>query len=920
MRDWKPALRSRLSGLRLTPSREAEIIEELSQHLDDRYGELRRGGMADAEAHALALEDLDDHELLRREMQPLRQSSAPVPVVPGQTRVRLAADLWQDVTYATRMLSKHPGFTAAAVLTLALGIGANSAIFSLVNATLIRKLPVPASHELVYAFNTAIGGGVFSYPAYSALREATQTVNNLAAWGGITASLNADGETDLVAGNIVTGNFFETLGTTAATGRLLGPADDVTVGGHPVAVISDRLWRQRFGRRPDIVGHEVLLNGHVFTIVGVTRPEFFGPQVGVVRDLYVPMMMQAVMRPPRAGYSGDLNPDLLKNAGNSWLFTIGRLKPGQTPEQVSAELAGLFTTLARQLNPAITPRQVPVVRVDDGIPGQQDQLRRVALLLMGVVAAVLLIACANVANLLLSRAASRRRELAVRIAMGASRWRLMRQLLTESVLLSVLGGVLGVAVAWLVARGFEAAPPPAGALPIALDFAVDERVLLFTFLLSLLTGVVFGLGPAIAASRPSLVPALKDATGDQSVRQRRFGLKKMLVVTEVALSLVLLVAAGLFVRSVQSAYAIDPGFDADRLLSAPLNVNLLRYLRAQGRDFYQRVVDRMTALPGVQSASVARVALLSVGRTTSLLIEGRSGPNDTFVSSGTSTQANRNSILVNVVGPGFFETLGVPRNSGRDFSSTDLETSPRVVMINDAAAREHFPGVDPLGKRVSLSGPQGHWLEIVGTVRDSTYSALGETVRPVAYLPLSQNHETGVTLYVRATVPPGTLAAAVRREIQALEPNLPVPNIQTMEQTIGTSLYAPRMGAWLLTVFGGLALLLATIGVYGVLAYSTARRTREMGIRIALGAEARSVFGLIVREGMALVAMGIVAGIGIGWFTVRSLSGFLYGIEPTDAATFTVVTGVLAVVALAACLIPARRAMKVNPIVALRCD
>jgi predicted permease len=583
-------------------------------------------------------------------------------------------------------------------------------------------------------------------------------------------------------------------------------------------------------------------------------------------------------------------------------------------------MAGVLTTFARTLNPNITPRQAPVLRVDDGVPGQQAQMRQVAMLLGGVVAAVLLIACANVANLLLSRAASRRRELAVRIAIGANRWRLMRQLLTESVLLSCVGGIVGAALAWLVARGFEAAPPPAGALPVALDFAIDRRVLLFSFLLSLASGVIFGLGPAVAASRPSLVPALKDASGDEQVRRRRFGLKKMLVVTEVALSLLLLVAAGLFVRSLQHAYAIDPGFDADRLLSAPMNVNLLRYTRAQGRDFYQRAVERVSALPGVESASVARVALLSTPRVVSLLVEGRSGSTDTFVSSGTSGVTNQNSIQANVIGAGFFETLGVRRAAGRDFSSADIETSTPVVIINETAAREHFPNVDPVGKRISTRGLNHPWQEIIGVVEDSKYEALGAVTRPVVYLPLSQNHETGMTLYVRASVPPATLIAAVRRELQAIEPNLPIPSVQTMEQSIGTSLYAPRMGAWLLTVFGGLALLLATIGVYGVLSYSTARRTREMGIRVALGAEAGNVFGLVVREGMGLVAIGIAAGLGIGWFAARSLASFLYGIQPTDVATFSAVSGILALVALAACLIPARRAMKVSPIVALRYD
>jgi predicted permease len=928
MPDWKPALRSRLSELRLAPAREAEIVEELSQHLEDRYHELLREGATAAAAHSAALDELDDHELLRREMQPLRQASVPPPMVPGQTRGHLVRDLVQDVRYAARMLGRQPGFTIAVVLTLALGIGANAALFSLINTTLFRRLPVHASHELVYVYNSAVGGGsVFSYPAYAALRDGTRTVQSLAAWGGINASLNADGQTDLVVGAIVTGNFFDVLGVTAGQGRLLGRQDDVTVGGHPVAVISDGLWRRRFGARQDIVGHEILLNGHVFTIVGVTRPEFYGAQVGSVRDLYVPMMMQAVMRPPRAGYSGEMNPDLLKNPGNNWLYAIGRLTPGHSPDQVSTELANLSTAFYRQLNPAITPRRVPVLLVDRTFdtqalpPLQQERIRRTGWLLGGVAAIVLLIACANVANLLLSRATARRRELAVRVAIGASRWRVVRQMLTESLLLSLLGGTVGVVLAWLLARSFEAAPPPAGVLPLPVGLVIDARVLAFSFLLSVLTALLFGLGPAIGASRTSLVPSLKDGTSDQGPRGRRFGFKQLLVTTEVALSLLLLVTAGLFVRSLQSTYAIDPALAADRLLSAPLNVNLLRYTRAQGRDFYQRAIERVTALPGVEAATVVRVAILSgAGRYVSLLIEGRDGPQEAFVSTGMPGITNPNSIVTNIVGTGFFDTMGIPLVSGRNFAGSDTEDTPRVVVISESAAKLHFPGIDPLSKRVKFGGPQNPWVEIVGVVRDSTYEELGQTYRAVAYLPLSQNHETGVTMYVRTSVPPETLMAAVRKEIRDLEPNLPLFEMRTMQQAIVNSLYPQRMGAWLLSAFGGLALLLAVVGVYGVLSFSIARRTREMGIRVALGAAATRVFGLVIREGMRLVCLGIAIGLGAGWFAVRLFQGLLYGVAPRDLATFGVVTALLALVALAACVIPARRAMKVDPIVALRTD
>ena len=894
--DWTPDLRSRLSPLRLSPARETEIVEELSQHLDERYQELRNAGTGDAEARGLALEELCDADTLARHMRRLRQASAPLPIAQGAPRGRLIQDLWHDVRYALRMLRKQPGFTIAAVLTLTLGIGANTAIFSLVNATLLQRLPVAHSERLVYAFRGSIGS-VFSYPLYVALRDGNHVFDGFAAWGGITASLNTDNTTDLVSGAIVTGNFFDVLGIGAEQGRLLSTSDDVTPGGHRVAVISHDLWHSRFAGRPDIVGRDIRVNGHVFTIVGVTPAGFPGPQVGSVRNLYVPMMMQAIVRPPRAGYSGERNPDLLKNPNNGWLFGLGRLRPGTSLEQARAELETVATTFARTSNPS-------------------------APLLGGVVGAVLLIACANIANLLLSRSAARRRELAVRLAIGASRARLVRQLLTESVLLSLVGGASGLALAWVAVRAFRTAPPPPGALPLTLDFAIDQRVLMFSIALSFVTGIVFGLLPSLRASRPSLVPALKDASGASDERCRRFDLKQVLVVAEVALSLLLLIAAGLFVRSLQAARAIDPGIDAERLVSAPLNINLLRYTSVNGREFYRQIVERMERLPGVEGASVARVAVLTGGsRVLSLLIEGRPGSNVRSMSEGGGVAAADPTLInANVVGPGFFRTLGIQLMTGRDFTGQDIEDRPRVAIVNETMVRMHFPAENPIGKRMSFGGREGPWYEIVGVARDSKYGALGEAPLPVVYRPVAQNHETGMTLYVRASVPPASLIGSIRHEIQALEPNLPVPGVQTMSETIGTSLYAARMGAWLLGVFGALAMLLAVIGIYGVLSFTISRRTREMGIRLALGAEARDVFLLVVREGMLLVGFGILLGLTFGVLGARSLASFLYSIPASDLPTFSTMTAVLLAVALVACMVPARRATRVPATTALRSE
>jgi macrolide transport system ATP-binding/permease protein len=922
MPDWKPHIRSRLASLHLSASRENEIVEELSQHLEDRWRELVGGGTPADEATKLALAGFQEEDLLARHLTPLRQAHALDPITPGASTGNLLGDLWQDLRYAARTLRKQPTFALAAILTLALGIGANTAIFTVVNATLLQRLPVPNRDRLVY-LQREKNSGVFPYPMYTALRDGTQTFDGVAAWSGFVASLNAGDGADRTPGYLVTGNFFDLLGLTADRGRLLSPADDVTAGGHPVVVISRELWQTRFAGRPDIIGHEIRLNGNVFTIVGVTPAGFPGPRVGTVRHVYVPMMMQPIVRPPS---------DRLQSTA-SWLFLLGRLGPDRTTMQARAEIETLGTAHARAVNPSTSPERIPVVPIDEDNPEARQRTRAAAFLLVGVVAAVLLIACANIASLLLAKATARRRELAVRLAIGASRARLVRQLLTETVLLSLVGGVVALGMAWAIVQAFQASPPPAGALPVAVDLAIDRSVLLFSIVLSLITGLVLGAAPALKASRPSLVPALKNASSEGNDGGRRYDLQKLLVVGEVALAVLLLIPAGLFVRSLQAAHAIDPGFDGEKLVSAPLDINLLRYTNEQGREFYRTIVERAERLPGVESAAIARLAIMTGdGRIMGVLVEGRPEYPDDFVFSqgaGVVT-SDPTRINANVVGPGFFRTLGIPLVSGRDFDARDVEGQPPVAIINETAVRMHFKhstgGLRPLGgghalgARVSFNGRQGPWREIVGVVGDSTYGELGEAALPVAYLPVGQNHESGMTLYVRTSVPPASLIASLRREIQELEPNLPVAGIETMTKTIGTSLYAARMGAWLLAGFGVLALLLAAIGIYGVLSFSIARRTREMGIRLALGAAARQVFLLVVRDGMTLVGVGAVVGLVGGRAAAQWLAGFLYGVPTSDPVTFAGTATILIVVALVACIVPARRAMRVNPITALRSE
>jgi predicted permease len=921
MPDWKSELARRLSGLPLDPARAADIVEELSQHLAERHAELLAAGASPEEAERQTLAELRENALIGN-LARLRQASSPPPATLGAPRRRLLPDLVQDVRYGLRTLRRAPGYTAAAVLTLALGVGANSAIFSLVNATVLQRLPARDPERLVWV-RTENAGIAFSYPEYVDLRDHQTAFDGLMAWGAIATSLGGDGETDLVGGVIVTGNYFKVLGAVPALGRLLAPIDDQAPGAHPVAVISHGLWQRRFGGRPDVVGQEVLLNGHSFTVVGVTLAEFTGAQLGVRPDLFVPMMMQAVMRPPRAGYSGEMDPDLLRRRSGRWLLLMGRLKPDMTAARAQAALAPLGTSLAQAAAPGTPARRFVVWPAAEGDPERRAQLVSVAALLLSVVGAILLLACANVANLSLSRGAARGREIAIRLAIGASRGRLVRQLLTESVLVALAGGGLGLLLAYGTVAALRAAPLPAGVSPLTVDF-IDLRVLAFTLAVSVLAGVLFGLAPALGAARADVVPALKDGKAAADPRWRRVDLRGALVVGQTALSLLLLVAAGLFLRSLHRTQAIHPGFDAERLVAAPLQIDLLRYTRDQGREFYRRVVEDVLALPGVESAGVARVAVLAGGgRSTSLHIEGRSGPDEPLRSEGGAPAAGTDAVNVNVVDPGYLKTMGIRRVAGREFGDEDGGSALPVAIVNEAFERIHFPegtDRDVLQRRLSLNGPRGPWLTAVGIVRDSKYRSLTEPPTPTVYVPLAQNHETGVVLYVRAAADPAPLVAAVRRTVRAREPNLPLPDVRLVMDMIGNSLYAARMGALLLTGFGGLALLLSAIGVYGVMAFSVARRTREIGVRMALGAHRGAVLRLVVADGMRLVAAGAVLGLAAALAGARWLESFLYGISTVDGMTFVSVALILGLVALIACLIPARRAAKVDPLVALRSE
>jgi predicted permease len=835
--------------------------------------------------------------------------------------------LWQDLRYGARTMLQTPGFTLVAIVSLALGIGANTAIFSFVNAVLLKLPPVADPSRLVYVFSgsRAAPYSVSSYPDYVDYRDKNQVFSGLVAYSGVSVSLSDNDQADAVTGLIVTGNYFDVLGVRAKLGRTFQPDEDKTPGSSAVVVISHALWQGRFGGDLSVVGRKLLINGQPFTIIGVAPADFNGADVGRTNDIYMPMAMQAVVRPPRGGYSGEMNPDLLSKRNPRWLDMIGRLKEGVTAEQAKSALSALSAQLAEAYPESNKDVIASVSPVSKGDPTERGTLVSVATLLLAVVGLVLLIACANVANLLLARAAGRRKEISIRLALGASRWRLVRQLLTESVLLSLLGGALGLLIAFWLVDALKMYSPPANLFPVAFDFSLDKSVLAFTLLLSLLTGIVFGIAPALQASNPDLVAALKDEAvllaGQGSAFARRFSLRNLLVVAQVALSLVLLIGAGLFLRSLQRAQSIDPGFEPEHVLTMPLNINLLRYTKTQGQDFYRQVIERVEALPGVQSATLTRTPPLSgASRQSSVMVEGRDAPDRITHSEGGSTgdEMSENLTLASSVALKYFQTLKIPLLRGRDFTAQDREGAPGVVIVNETFAAHYLPNQDPIGRRISLNGAQGPWLEIVGLARDGKYITVGEAPAPFVYQPLAQRHESGMTLLVRTNGDPSQLIAPVRAEVHAVEHNLPLTNARTMNELLAMSLFPARMGAILLGCFGLLALLLAAVGLYGVISYSVSRRTREIGIRMALGAQGGSVLRLVLREGMTLVAVGVALGLVVAFAATRLLASFLYGVSTTDPAAFVGVALLLSTVALVASFVPARRASKVDPMIALR--
>jgi len=821
--------------------------------------------------------------------------------------------LWQDLRYGARMLWKQPGFTLVVALTLSLGIGANGVIFSLVNALLLRPLPVERPEELAAVYTSDFSSGDFgatSYPDYIDFRDRNRVFAGLVAYKpSQPLSLNIDGANERMFGEIVSGNYFSALGLKPALGRGFLPEEGRTPGERAVVVISHKLWQTRFGGDPATVGRSVRINGHPFTIVGVAPEKYAGLLRGFAADWWIPAMMigQAV---PGSSY--------LTERGDRGFLVMGRLKHGVKIEQARAD----FNSIAAQLYKE-WPQQWENIRRQGRsislLPESEARLFPEArmpivifmALLMTVAGLVLLIACANIANLLLARATARRKEIAIRLAIGAGRWRLIRQLLTESLLLALIGGAAGLPLTWWGADLLMTFKPPLP-IPVEFDLQADWRVFGFMFGLSLLTGIVFGLTPALASSRPDVIASLKDETGAANTGGRRGRLRGALVVTQVALSLMLLVCAGLFLRSLRNASSIDPGFVADNLLALSMDLQLQGYDETKGRNFTDQLLERVRALPGVVSASLTDQLPLGFGGSRrGMTIEGY-----------TAQPGESMEINSSFVAPGYFETLRIPLLQGRTFQPLDNANAPGVTLINQAFARRYWPGQQPLGKRVQMGAGSGvnnsSYLTVIGVVKDGKYATLGEEAAPFIYFNMAQNIGLSPTLVVRTQGDPLNSLAAVRGEVAALDKNLPLYDVKTMRQHLGLALLPARLAGSVLGVFGMVALALAAAGIYGVMAYSVAQRAREIGIRMALGANARDVLRMVARQGMTLVAIGMAIGLVAALALTQLLKSLLFGVSATDPLTFAVIALLLIAVALLACWIPARRATKVDPMIALR--
>jgi putative ABC transport system permease protein len=808
--------------------------------------------------------------------------------------------LWQDIRYGVRMLLKAPSFSIVATIALALGIGANTAIFSVVNAVLLRPLPFPNPDQLMTVWETdqrrGAERGSASYPNFADWRDQTQVFEKMAAYHGTDHTLTGNGDPVRVQGTTISAEIFQLLGVAPMAGRTFLPEEDKPGDKGHVVVLSHELFQKRFSAKPDLIGQSIELDGNPYTVVGVMPPGFQFPIQNEPVELWTTFSAEAEGKEP-----------ITAQRGAHYLRVIARLKPGVTKEQAQSEMTTIGTRLEQQYPDKNLHHSVVVIPALEALVGD---IRPALLILLGAVGCVLIIACANVANLLLARAMTRHKEMAIRAALGAGRWRIARQLITESILLSLVGGALGLLLAlwWsdlLVALNSKN-------IPRAMQVGLDLRVLGFTVLLSVLTGLVFGLAPALHSSGSRTSESLKEGRGAGG-GARRNRTRAVLVVAELAIAVVLLVGAGLLIRSLWRLRQVSPGFDSQNVLTFTLGLPSVRYPTEKQGQFFNDLIARIQSLPGVQSASVVTPLPLS-GERFSLSFETEGRP----VPKGEEPGADFYNI-----GLGYFRTMGIPLLRGRDFTSAENPESPGVIIVNQAFAKRYFPNEDAIGKRIKpgisvFDDKDPVMREIVGIVGDVKHRSLSTEVRPAFYVPQAQLPFDSMTITVKTAGDPQSILSTVQNEVRQMDKDLPIFAIKTLDDYVADSVATPRFNTTLLALFASVALVLTVVGLYGVMSYSVAQRTNEIGIRIALGAQARDVLSLIVGQGLKMVLIGLAIGLAGAFALTRLISSLLFGIGTKDPLTFAGVAGALALVALLACYLPARRATKVDPIIALR--
>ncbi|HTV59728.1 MAG TPA: ABC transporter permease [Verrucomicrobiae bacterium] len=807
--------------------------------------------------------------------------------------------LLQDAKYGVRMLAKNPGFTAVAVLTLALGIGANSTIFSWINATLLNPLPGATRTSELYTLTsggTAQSPHVFSYQDYLDLRSRTKTMSGILASSLWPMDLTGTGKPERIWGTLVSENFFDVLGARPVLGRGFLPEEGRKPEGAPVAVISYRLWQMKFGGDPKIVGKEISINRHPFQVVGVMGAEFKGNQTGLRSEIWLPLVMVNDI----SEYSG-----LLENRDSRWLILMGRIAPGAQPPQARQELDVLMGQIARQFPDSHTETihcgVYPLWRA----PASANAYFHVLLpMLMAIAGVVLLLACANVANLLLVRSVARRREMAIRLSLGASRGRLVRQLMAESVMLALAGGALAMLITLWTAGSFARFIPPAG-IPVSLDVTVDRAVLGATLGFALATAVLFGILPALRSSRLAPVDVLKEESGTASGNIRKAKLSTALVVAQVSMSLLLLICAGLIVRGFREQQKVNPGFNANHMLLETFNLFSSGYTDEQGIAFERELRERLETLPGVKSAALASWVPL-----------GFSYSARKVAPEGYVPQPHEDmTVGVAAVSPGYFRTMEIAMIGGREFSDEDRMKAQPAAIVNRAFAERYWPGQSAVGKGVEVEGKT--WT-VVGVAENSDYDNLNETPQPFFYMPLLQDYYSMAAVHVRTDGDPLAEVSAVEKTIHEMNPEVPVYDVMTLASRVELASTNERIAGTFVGAFGILALVLAAVGIYGVVAYVTRQRTHEIGIRMALGAQRRDVLHLVMDHGLKLTVMGLALGLGLSLLLTRYISSVIFTVSPTDPWVFAGVTLLLCGVALGACYVPARRAMRVDPMVALR--